>query len=87
MADYDMTKNKGASNYSVQPGQSIDYPKPATPMDPSDHPATNVPNATQHHWGTVASTGDAATRGKRSYPMDEGMPVTPDISPNAEWTK
>lgn len=35
-----------------QPGTSVDYPKPSTPMDPSDHPATSMPTATEHHAGT-----------------------------------
>jgi len=78
MSDYDMTQNRNASNYSVQPGVSVDYPKPSTPMNPADHPATNMPTATQHHWGTVASTSDAATRGAKKSPLQEGMPVTPE---------
>lgn len=52
MADYDMTQNRTASNYAIQPGKSVDYPSPGTPMDPADHPATNMPTATQHYDGS-----------------------------------
>lgn len=55
MTDYDMTQNKNASNYSIQPGYSVDYPKQGTPMDPADHPATDVPDATEAHSGTELS--------------------------------
>lgn len=65
MTDYDMTQNKNAANYSIQPGYSVDYPKQGTPMDPSDHPATNVPDATNSHWGTVINRKNKSNSEKK----------------------
>lgn len=53
------------------------FPSQGSAMDPKDHPANTVPDATEHHWGTVASTADAATRGYLKSPMQEPMPVSP----------
>lgn len=33
------------------------YPPQGTPMDPADHPATNVPTATQHYNGNIRTKG------------------------------
>ena len=34
-------------------------PPVGSPTDPADHPATNVPPATDHHWGTIRMQGIA----------------------------
>lgn len=47
---------RSASNMSIQAGNGS-YPGSGTPIDPADHPATNIPDATDHHDGTVLSTG------------------------------
>jgi hypothetical protein len=39
-------------------------------MDPADHPATSVPNATEHHWGTQlnqAGKGDLEGKDESRY--------------------
>lgn len=51
--------------------------EPGKAMDVREHPARNKPDATNHHWGTVASTADAATRGRKNSPLDEAMPTSP----------
>lgn len=43
--------DEGATNYTVQPGVNRDYPSIGRPMDPSDHPASNMPTATEHYDG------------------------------------
>lgn len=43
----------------------------------ADHPSNDVPKATNHNWGTVASTRDAATRGSQNSPVTEPMPTPP----------
>lgn len=43
-----------------------DMPSQGTPMDPSGHPATSIPNATQHHAGTELST-EAFSQVAKSY--------------------
>lgn len=54
MSDYD--PDSTASNYSIQPGKSVDYPSQGKAMDPADHPSTSMPDATDHHDGTVLGT-------------------------------
>ena len=34
-------------------------PPVGSPTDPADHPATSVPPATEHHWGTIRMQGIA----------------------------
>lgn len=53
-----------ASNYSMQPGKG-EYSRPNKPMDVEDHPAYNVPTATQDHDGTVLGTA----AGQSGYQM------------------
>lgn len=43
MADTEYGVDSTASNFTIQPGKA---------MDPVDHPANNMPTATEHHWGT-----------------------------------
>lgn len=59
--------NKNASNRSIQPGVSIDYPKAGKPMDPADHPATSIPTATEDHSGTTLSTDAYDMMKQRQY--------------------
>lgn len=75
----DISDNKGATNYSVQPGYSKDYPPQAKALDPRDHPAYNVPDATDHHRGSTygASASDMKDRGSTRAPLDEAMPTSP----------
>jgi len=39
--------------------EDASLPPQGTPTDPADHPATNVPPATDHHWGTIRMQGIA----------------------------
>lgn len=56
-----------------------DWAQMGHPIDPADHPATNMPDATDHHDGTVlsvtprADVHDMVNRGKISYPEGTGF--------------
>lgn len=47
------------SDYEDASSPPVGYPPQGTPQDPADHPATNVPTATEHHWGTARMQGIA----------------------------
>ena len=53
-----------------------DYPNPATPIDPADHPATNIPPATEDYWRDKPPSERPAKSQKSNMP--EPNPHTSD---------
>lgn len=45
-------------------GNQYWQPKPGSPIDPANHPATSIPDATEHHDGTVLPTESQRSEGK-----------------------
>lgn len=62
----------------------VSYDSPGSPMDPEDHPAHNVPQATQHYAGDVLpmpgdrSMGSGETYGAEAYAL--GQKTDPKVS-------
>lgn len=58
-----------------------DYPNPATPIDPADHPATNMPSATEDYWRDKPAAERPFSGTQKSNIPDA------DTHPNDPWNK